>query len=143
MLGKGSMVTETPKADALRLAGRQGWPRCSRALEPAKVTGSSVPFPAASLPALSRLLLPLLSPAWVQKRFFPWDGLGHMKSIPFSSGLPWCGPGLAAPQGAVCPQAGQLCRMVLRQEKQEQWEMNTVCGRRGPARHRRGGSGTL
>lgn len=116
------MVTETPKADALRPAGKQGWSWCSRALEPVEVTSSSVPFPVGLLPALSWLLLSLPSPTCIWKQFFPWDGLGHVKSIPFSSGLPRCGPGLAAAQGTVCPQAGQLCRMVLRREKQEKAE---------------------
>lgn len=109
------MVTEMPKADALLPAGKQGWSWCSRALEPVKVTSSSVPFPVGLLPALSWLLLSLPSLTCIWKQFFPWDGLGHVKSIPFSSGLPRCGPGLAAPQDAVC-------RMVLCLEKQEKAE---------------------
>lgn len=73
-------------------------------------------------PALSQLLL---SPAWVQKWFFLWDDLGHMKSIPFPSGLP-C-PGLVALQ-VLCALGRVDLPDGVMLGGEEQWEMNTFVG---------------
>lgn len=60
----------------------QGVTRCS---EPGACEGHRLLGAVPRLLALSCLLLPLCSPTGLQMQFFPWDGLGHSKSIPFSS----------------------------------------------------------